>query len=611
MERDCEQGIFNNTSPSDQGSNQSDSDNREGHRSKSSGKSQKGYLQGMKQKVLAYIKTNKKGIKVNYIEFIIYTIFLLIVTIGTFGQINNMRYWYTKLVDDLFVKSPFEEGIEEINFKDLSRVTHFWKFAETVMIDGLYWNFEDDTQQPVGYMLQDSKLIGVPRLRQVKVRSDSCIVPEAFQRLYTTCYDLYSSGKEDKEPFGPGIGTAWTYSTEKKLHGSSHSGIFSTYGGGGYYEDLSLDRSETIEKLLTLKNNRWITRGTRAIFLDFTVYNSNINIFLTVKLVFEKPPVGGMITSSLRRIVKLHHYVTGFDYVIAVCECMFVVFTVFYTIEEIVEIVVLKHKYLHSLWNFLDQIILVLAYAIICFRLYSYKVIEPQIIQVIGEEKFTDFDSIGLYQVTYNTTTAVLACLTLFKVFKYTRFYDTMSQFSMTLARCSTEIAAFLCMFLIIFIIFAQLGYLLFGSQVKDFRTLPTTVSTLSRATIGDFDFLAVEEASPILARFFYISFVFLVFFILLNVFLAIITDSYAGVRSLEPTLKSFIGSDIHHGLNNLTSQLGYERKNHSEDDNKDNDKYTYKEIKKFLLKKNVIDVEDDLFLNIYDTDEENKQNKK
>lgn len=75
----------------------------------------------------------------------------------------------------------------------------------------------------------------------------------------------------------------WTHFTEKELYGYNHRGVFATYGGGGYYEDLSLKRDETIKQLHFLKENLWVTRGTRAIFLDLNVYNANINLFCIIK----------------------------------------------------------------------------------------------------------------------------------------------------------------------------------------------------------------------------------------------------------------------------------------------------------------------------------------
>ena len=47
-----------------------------------------------------------------------------------------------------------------------------------------------------------------------------------------------------------------------------------------------------------------------------------------------------------------------------------------------------------------------------------------------------------------------------------------MTQLSSTLARCAKDLAGFAVMFFIIFLAFAQLGYLIFGTQVRDFSSL-------------------------------------------------------------------------------------------------------------------------------------------
>jgi diacylglycerol kinase len=46
-----------------------------------------------------------------------------------------------------------------------------------------------------------------------------------------------------------------------------------------------------------------------------------------------------------------------------------------------------------------------------------------------------------------------------------------MTQLSMTLSRCAKDVAGFAIMFFIVFLAFAQLGYLIFGSQVDGFST--------------------------------------------------------------------------------------------------------------------------------------------
>ena len=55
------------------------------------------------------------------------------------------------------------------------------------------------------------------------------------------------------------------------------------YGGGGYVAELSRDKDGTIEIIQDLKDNVWITRGTRVVLIDFTVYNANVNLFCQVR----------------------------------------------------------------------------------------------------------------------------------------------------------------------------------------------------------------------------------------------------------------------------------------------------------------------------------------
>ncbi|KDR10036.1 Polycystin-2 [Zootermopsis nevadensis] len=398
----------------------------------------------MKQKFLAFIKTNKRGTISSDIKFILSFIFLFIMIIGTLGISPNMWYWCRNHLNDSFMYATFRDCVAERTFKNLSTITQFWKFAETVMIDSIYGKSENDTHQ--AFVLQDSKLVGAPRLRQVRVRNDSCVVRRALNRSIELCYELYSRWYEDTKPFGPGNGTAWTYSTAEELGGSSHQGKFSLYSGGGYYEDLSLNRSETIEKLLTLKNNQWVTGRTRAIFIDLMVYNANVDAIFIVKLVFENEPTEGIVTAYLLFPVKLHRLVTVYDYFVTVCECMFVAFIFFYTIKWIMDFVVLKGKYEDSAFDvILLPILLVFSYYAICFRICSYVVIEPQILQNISEEKLGNFDLTRSFRGIYNVSTSFLLLIAWPQLFKYTN-----SEYVSSLVKCWKEIATISVVVLII-----------------------------------------------------------------------------------------------------------------------------------------------------------------
>ena len=77
------------------------------------------------------------------------------------------------------------------------------------------------------------------------------------------------------------------------------------YPPQGFHQDLGRHREESAEIIRELKANRWLTRATRAVLIDFSVYNANINLFCVIQLMVELPPTGGLLTSQEFKTVKL------------------------------------------------------------------------------------------------------------------------------------------------------------------------------------------------------------------------------------------------------------------------------------------------------------------
>jgi len=55
-------------------------------------------------------------------------------------------------------------------------------------------------------------------------------------------------------------------------------GELHVYGGGGYIAELRGDRAAIYDKVAELKAGGWIDKYTRAVFLEFAVYNPNVCI---------------------------------------------------------------------------------------------------------------------------------------------------------------------------------------------------------------------------------------------------------------------------------------------------------------------------------------------
>jgi len=224
-------------------------------------------------------------IKTTLRELIIYLVFLAILCIVTFGMTNSTMYYYTKVMSELFLDSSFPDT--KNTYRGMTTMHDFWRFAKGPLVDGLYWetwyNDRNVSQDELGYIFYENKLLGVPRIRQLKVKNDSCTIHSDFQDQIKTCYDSYAGAIEADAPFGLMNGTAWNYQTEEELDGSSHWGFMATYGGGGYVQNLGLKKSESLAVIDELMQNLWLDRGTRAVFVDFTVYNANINLFCVIR----------------------------------------------------------------------------------------------------------------------------------------------------------------------------------------------------------------------------------------------------------------------------------------------------------------------------------------
>ncbi|XP_069913500.1 polycystin-2-like protein 1 isoform X1 [Oryctolagus cuniculus] len=473
-----------------------------------------------------YVKTTLR-------ELLVYIVFLADVCLLTYGMTSSSAYYYTKVMSELFLLTPADTGV---SFQAISSMADFWDFAQGPLLDSLYWtkwyNNRSLGHGSHSFIYYENMLLGVPRLRQLRVRNDSCVVHEDFREDILSCYDVYSADKEEQLPFGPLNGTAWTYHSQDELGGSSHWGKLTSYSGGGYYLDLPRSRQASAEVLRDLQEGLWLDRGTRVVFIDFSVYNANINLFCVLRLVVEFPATGGAIPSWQIRTVKLIRYVSNWDFVVVGCEVVFCIFIIYYVVEEILELHIHRLRYLHSIWNVLDLLVILLSIMAVGFHVFRTLEVNRLMGKLLQQPNtYADFEFLAFWQTQYNNMNAVNLFFAWIKVFKYISFNKTMTQLSSTLARCAKDILGFAVMFFIVFFAYAQLGYLLFGTQVENFSTFIKCIFTQFRIILGDFDYNAIDNANRILGPVYFVTYVFFVFFVLLNMFLAIINDTYSEVK--------------------------------------------------------------------------------
>ena len=95
------------------------------------------------------------------------------------------------------------------------------------------------------------------------------------------------------------------------------------------------DSPPTIEQAYFGKTSRiWAKQSSRNHKLICEACN-----VVACSLLCEFPPTGGAVTSWNIRSHKLLRYITTMDYFVLTCECLFILFILYYIIEEVLEVI--------------------------------------------------------------------------------------------------------------------------------------------------------------------------------------------------------------------------------------------------------------------------------
>ncbi|KAL3877557.1 hypothetical protein ACJMK2_035254 [Sinanodonta woodiana] len=214
-------------------------------------------------------------------EMILYCIFFAVVYVIALSSSDDRAYDLKNQIDS------------RLKFDELDGQTDFLEWMNTSFFD-VYFPAKVFEVQEVPHELKYYFIdfvnvrVGPARLRQVRVKEEPCLYG-LFEE--DVCFGEYQLTNEDTADYFIG----WKDGkTEPKVWGLPTSGTYNKklYGGGGYIMKLDINRDVSEKIIAELKENKWIDRGTRAVFLEFTLYNSNVNLFAFVKYVREYPEVG-------------------------------------------------------------------------------------------------------------------------------------------------------------------------------------------------------------------------------------------------------------------------------------------------------------------------------
>lgn len=415
------------------------------------------------------------------------------------------------------------------SFFSVQAEKEFWEYLNGVLMPQLF--------NPVpglgrGFVLGQNILVGTLRLRQVRVRAGTCRIESEFKTVFPECYARYSGSRIEKESFTV---KGRRYFSAKELKTQTQLAGLQLYEGGGFIEDFSLsdDLDVHLAHLAELRADGWLDLQTRVVWVDFTTYNANLNLAHVAQMSFEFMPSGGIFPAYTYRVMRIYKYPdTALGRAQLAGEIILLFFIAYYLLQEVYEMWLLGCiMYWQSGWNVIDLLNVLLFICVFGVRIAFVTAVRNLKIDPTETRSFFNFQPASLLNSTEQNILACNAFILWFKIFKYTRFLPGMDVISETVARSLRNTVSFVAMMAFVLFGFAQAGVLAFGTDVPGYHTFIDTFFTLLRTLLGDFDFESMQRSNRVFGPLYFLSFIVLVFFILLSMFMAILNDAYTDVQ--------------------------------------------------------------------------------
>lgn len=364
---------------------------------------------------------------------------------------------------------------------------------------------------------------------------------KAFEDLIESCNGGYLFWNEEKESYG----TSWTdlngteppshyvYRDAESLNGYPYWGRLAIYNGGGYVVELRESLNDLLFKMKQLENEGWIDKFTRAVFIEFTVYNPGINLFAVATLLAEWHPTAGVVASYRFEPVRLFSYMQSAILFQIACEVAFLLFIVFFIYREVKCIMKEKGKYLQNFWNMVE--ISIIGFSIAGVVIYFYRlIVSNQLTSVFKNShgnEYMKFQYIGYWNEMLSYLIGWLVFLATLKFLKLLRFNRRMSLLAATLRNGWKSMFHFGIIFTIVFLAFIQLFYLVYHTNIYIFANFINSMEAGFLMMMGKFDIYSMMMMEPLITPVFFFLFVLTITFILVNMFVSILNESFSSVK--------------------------------------------------------------------------------
>ena len=306
-----------------------------------------------------------------------FLVFMGLFTLSVMWRVDYDSHYFVQIMRDWVIEEEFPAPDSYIykNFGDIASEEEFWQYLSGPFVGNMF-------PEEGAEFFYGTAVLGSIRLRQIRVEDSGeagCYVPGMMKSdLGKECYlelrddniatqafgnaTALANVRGASDPYNKHFLHAFKYDEESTAKVTLYEAWRNTYPSkGGYIAVMpsNMTNAKASEFIQQLKSNGWIDGASRAVIIEFAVYNKQTMIFVQTKLFVEFFTTGGAFTYPQFAVCKLatvgtethlHNQRVALGFRIAVFVIVFGLI-----VQEFRELAQEGISgYFTSLWNYLD-----------------------------------------------------------------------------------------------------------------------------------------------------------------------------------------------------------------------------------------------------------------
>ncbi|CAG5132502.1 unnamed protein product, partial [Candidula unifasciata] len=438
------------------------------------------------------------------------------------------------------------------SFNKIMQPAHVWSWAQNSLVSFLYPDFNSSGMQVDGgdKLLSDmvSYRIGPTRFRQHRARDETCSLHSVMKQLAVRCSPPWSAAGRDWEDYGTnwttdfrktdqtqevekipeacrtqGAGkkpeadhkqgssnaahtddmhdSAWIYRTWSDIGGLPITGNLGLYPPGGYVVDFD--------------GSNWVDNRTRIVLVELTLYSPNVNMFAKITAVFEFPQAEVVMGYLHIHPFRLFIYLGNFPILHMIFDYLVYAVTVWFVLRQADKLCHERLQFFKKFWNIIELINLLCSVSAVILHVGRYIISEDvskEAFKTTGQ--FYNFQTLAIWDELFGFLVAF-----------------RMSVLGATMMRSARDLLSFMLVFIVMLFAFLCFSYVTFGTFMKSYRTTVDAFESLLLLSLGKLEYQLMNDVSRVLTPAFIFLYTLFIVFILLNMLVSILMDSFAQVR--------------------------------------------------------------------------------